>query len=138
MQHIDFSIVKAVLVASPGFFKDGFLKYMHEQAQRQGLRVLLDNKGKFVPCHASSGETRFLCALPRGCAHERRCAHCETRGSLCKHRETYGGIYMTSGYKSFKFLCYRGDVCVLCHAISSYLPVFEGRTRLKFCDLAGA
>ena len=55
VQYIDFTIVKAVLVASPGFFKDAFLKYMNEQAHKQGLRVLLDNKGKFVPCHASSG-----------------------------------------------------------------------------------
>lgn len=60
MQHVDFSVIKAVLVASPGFVKDGFLKYMHEQAQRQGLRVLLDNKHKFVGCHSSSGHRHSL------------------------------------------------------------------------------
>jgi hypothetical protein len=27
LQHFDFSVVKAVLVASPGFVKDEFLKY---------------------------------------------------------------------------------------------------------------
>jgi stalled ribosome rescue protein Dom34 len=70
VQYIDFTIVKAVLVASPGFFKDAFLKYMNEQAHKQGLRVLLDNKGKFVPCHASSGNNVGLllkvdCMIPR-------------------------------------------------------------------------
>jgi len=60
VQYIDFTQIKAVLVASPGFVKDSFLKYMHEQAARQGLRALLDNKSKFVPCHSSSGHKHSL------------------------------------------------------------------------------
>jgi protein pelota len=59
-QHIDFRLVKCVLVASPGFVKDDFFKYMMEQAIRQDDKLILENKAKFVMCHASSGHKHAL------------------------------------------------------------------------------
>eukprot|EP00730_Choanoeca_flexa_P015290 TRINITY_DN6989_c0_g1_i1.p1 TRINITY_DN6989_c0_g1~~TRINITY_DN6989_c0_g1_i1.p1 ORF type:complete len:409 (+),score=83.49 TRINITY_DN6989_c0_g1_i1:47-1273(+) len=59
-QHVDFDIVKAVVVASPGFIKDDFLKHMFETATRNGDKLVLDNRSKFVAVHSSSGYMQDL------------------------------------------------------------------------------
>lgn len=55
LRHVNFDVVKCVLVASPGFVKDQFFEYMFQQAVKSDLKVLLDNKSKFMLIHASSG-----------------------------------------------------------------------------------
>lgn len=55
LRHVDFDIVKCVLVASPGFVKDQFTEYMFTQAVKFDYKLLMDNKSKFVLVHASSG-----------------------------------------------------------------------------------
>ncbi|KAF0723403.1 hypothetical protein AaE_009876, partial [Aphanomyces astaci] len=59
-RHIDFNLVKCVLVASPGFVKDDFFKYMLEYAVRTDDKVLLENKARFILVHASSGHKHAL------------------------------------------------------------------------------
>ncbi|XP_013180602.1 PREDICTED: protein pelota [Papilio xuthus] len=55
LRHIDFSIVKCVILASPGFVKDQFFDYMMQQAVKTDNKLLIDNKGKFLLVKASSG-----------------------------------------------------------------------------------
>ncbi|CAG2172412.1 unnamed protein product [Oppiella nova] len=55
LRHMNFEIVKCVLLASPGFVKDQFYDYMNGQAVKNDIKVLVENKTKFVLCHASSG-----------------------------------------------------------------------------------
>jgi len=55
LRHVNFDIVKCVLIASPGFVKDQFFEYMFLQAVNSDNKVLLDNKSKFMLIHASSG-----------------------------------------------------------------------------------
>ena len=63
LRHVNFDVVKCVLVASPGFTKDQFFDHMMAQAQKAAgvggpggePKILLENKAKFVLCHASSG-----------------------------------------------------------------------------------
>ncbi|ELU07778.1 hypothetical protein CAPTEDRAFT_18454 [Capitella teleta] len=55
LRHINFDIVKGVLIASPGFVKDQFYEYMFQQAIKLDNRTLIDNKSKFVLIHSSSG-----------------------------------------------------------------------------------
>jgi len=57
LRHINFDIVKCILIASPGFTKDQFFEYMINWANKgpEGGKMLLENKGKFVLVHASSG-----------------------------------------------------------------------------------
>lgn len=43
------------MIASPGFVKDQFYRYLLEQATKSDNKLILDNKTKFVLCHASSG-----------------------------------------------------------------------------------
>ncbi|KPJ06216.1 Protein pelota [Papilio machaon] len=55
LRHIDFSIVKCIILASPGFVKDQFFDYMMQQAVKTDNKLLIDNKGKFLLVKASSG-----------------------------------------------------------------------------------
>ena len=54
LRHIDFSIVKCILVASPGFVKDKLMEYVLS-TERSEFKSLQDNKSMFVMCHSSSG-----------------------------------------------------------------------------------
>lgn len=55
LRHVNFDVVKCVLIASPGFVKDQFYEYMLQQAVKSDIKILLDNKSKFLLVHSSSG-----------------------------------------------------------------------------------
>lgn len=55
IRHINFDVVKCLLIASPGFVKDQFFDYVFSQASKSDNRVLLENKSKFLCVHSSSG-----------------------------------------------------------------------------------
>lgn len=55
LRHINFDLVKCVILASPGFVKDQFMDYMIQQAVKFDNKVILENKSKFLLVHASSG-----------------------------------------------------------------------------------
>ena len=40
--------MKCVLIASPGFVKDQFYEYMFAEAIKQDIKVILENKPKFL------------------------------------------------------------------------------------------
>jgi len=60
LRHINFEVVKAVVIASPGFTRTQFNEYMWEEAQRKDLKSLITNKGKFMLVHSSSGHYHSL------------------------------------------------------------------------------
>jgi protein pelota len=60
IRHIDFNVVKCILLASPGFTKDQFYKYMLQEAVQKDLKVLLSNKDKFLLVHANSAHKHAL------------------------------------------------------------------------------
>ncbi|KAG9510000.1 Protein pelota, partial [Fragariocoptes setiger] len=55
IKNINFAVVKCVIVASPGFVKDQFLEHMWREATKQDMKVLLDNRQKFMASHSSTG-----------------------------------------------------------------------------------
>lgn len=59
-KHINFSVVKCVILASPGFTKEGFYDYCFKQAVKEDNKVLLENRPKFVLVHSSSGHKQAL------------------------------------------------------------------------------
>ena len=67
LRHVNFDIVKCVLVASPGFVRDQFHEYTFQAAVKTDNKVLLENKGKFMLVHSSSGFKHSLrgCGAPR-------------------------------------------------------------------------
>ncbi|KAH8404944.1 hypothetical protein KR222_011488, partial [Zaprionus bogoriensis] len=66
LRHVNFDIVKCVLIASPGFVRDQFYDYMFQQAVKMDYKILLDNKSRFMLVHASSG---FKHSLKGACNH---------------------------------------------------------------------
>ncbi|XP_067009292.2 protein pelota [Anabrus simplex] len=55
IRHVNFDIVKCILIASPGFIRDTFYEYMFQQAMKLDNKELLDNRNKFLRVHCSSG-----------------------------------------------------------------------------------
>jgi protein pelota len=60
LRHVDFEKVKCLLLASPGYVKDEFFKYLLEESVRRNDRPFIENKSKFVLCKASSGHKHAL------------------------------------------------------------------------------
>lgn len=65
IRHINFEVVKVVLVASPGFVREQFCEFLFLQAVKQDVKTILENRGKFLQVHSSSGHkyslTEVLC-----------------------------------------------------------------------------
>eukprot|EP01104_Vermistella_antarctica_P004533 TRINITY_DN1496_c1_g4_i1.p1 TRINITY_DN1496_c1_g4~~TRINITY_DN1496_c1_g4_i1.p1 ORF type:complete len:440 (+),score=100.63 TRINITY_DN1496_c1_g4_i1:128-1321(+) len=60
LRHFDFSVLKGIIVASPGFVKDQFFDYMCAEAVRRDIKVVTENKSKFLLCHTSTGHKYSL------------------------------------------------------------------------------
>mmetsp|Transcript_27792 Transcript_27792/g.50192 ORF Transcript_27792/g.50192 Transcript_27792/m.50192 type:complete len:422 (+) Transcript_27792:96-1361(+) len=60
LTHVPFNKIKVCLVGSPGFQKDDFFKYLLAESVRREDRPLIENKGKFVLCHSSSGHKHAI------------------------------------------------------------------------------
>mmetsp|Transcript_19667 Transcript_19667/g.54879 ORF Transcript_19667/g.54879 Transcript_19667/m.54879 type:complete len:382 (-) Transcript_19667:320-1465(-) len=60
LRHVDFNIVKCLIVAGPGFAKDTFKEYLEAEAVRRDLRVLIENKSKIMLAPASSAYKHAL------------------------------------------------------------------------------
>jgi protein pelota len=59
-QHIRFDVVKVLILASPGFYKDGAHKYIIDQALKNQNKSLLENRSKILLAHSSSGHKHAL------------------------------------------------------------------------------
>lgn len=55
LKYINLDVIKCILVASPGFVKDGFLEYTWNQASKLDIKQLLDNRQKFLAVNSSTG-----------------------------------------------------------------------------------
>jgi protein pelota len=59
-KYINFEVVKAVLLGSPGFLKDDFMTYFEDQCIKLGDTPLLRQKAKFFKTHTSSGHKHSI------------------------------------------------------------------------------
>lgn len=55
LENLDLNRLKVLLIASPGYVKDDFYRFMIAEASRQDIRQILENKSKIVLTHSSSG-----------------------------------------------------------------------------------
>ncbi|KDP23304.1 hypothetical protein JCGZ_23137 [Jatropha curcas] len=60
LKHIDFKAIRCAVIASPGFTKDQFHRYLLLEAERRQLRSIIENKSRIVLVHASSGYKHSL------------------------------------------------------------------------------
>jgi len=57
---INFDVVKCVIIASPGFVNQQLFKYMYEQAAKREIKLLFENKPKFLLVHSNSGHKHAI------------------------------------------------------------------------------
>jgi protein pelota len=61
LAHVNFAVVKVLILASPGFVKDALFAHMMEAAARPGAaKGLQEHKAKIVLAHCSSGHKHAL------------------------------------------------------------------------------
>ncbi|XP_031402268.1 protein PELOTA 1 isoform X3 [Punica granatum] len=60
LKHIDFSVVRCAVIASPGFTKDQFHRHLLLEAERRQLRPIIENKSRIILVHTSSGYKHSL------------------------------------------------------------------------------
>lgn len=59
-RHVDITQPRPLLIASPGFVAEGFVKYILDTASSKSEKAVLGNKKNFVVIHASSGHLHSL------------------------------------------------------------------------------
>lgn len=60
VRHVDFEIVKCLVIAGPGFAKDQFKEYLDAEAVRRSVRPLIENKSSIVLAQVSSAYKHSL------------------------------------------------------------------------------
>ncbi|PIA45054.1 hypothetical protein AQUCO_01700541v1 [Aquilegia coerulea] len=60
LKHVDFNVVRCAVIASPGFTKDQFHKYLLLEAERRQLRPIIENKSRILLVHTTSGYKHSL------------------------------------------------------------------------------
>ncbi|KAJ6649264.1 Protein pelota [Pseudolycoriella hygida] len=102
LRHINFDVVKCVLIGSPGFVKDQFFQYMMQQAMKtdKTFQVLLDNRSKFMLVHASSGFKHSLKEILQDPAVLSKMSDTKAAGEV-KTLENFYSILQTEPAKAF-------------------------------------
>jgi len=60
-QHIDFKQIKALIIASPGFVKEEFYKFLRQEVEKYPrLKQFKHNQDKFLLIHSANGYTNCL------------------------------------------------------------------------------
>jgi hypothetical protein len=106
--HVDFEKVKAVVVASPGFVKDDFLKYLFAEAARAGDKPLLRarDKARAARCFTANllAARQAFVARNRYPAGSRPASHlARTTRRAARHRCTCTGPAQRSRHKMSTF-----------------------------------
>uniref|UniRef100_A0A7S4ESU8 Protein pelota homolog n=1 Tax=Chrysotila carterae TaxID=13221 RepID=A0A7S4ESU8_CHRCT len=60
VRHIDFERVRVVLLAGPGFVKEGVYEFLFREAAKRGYKQLLTSRPKWLLCHAASAYKHAL------------------------------------------------------------------------------
>ncbi|XP_046686902.1 protein pelota-like [Homalodisca vitripennis] len=100
LRHVNFDIVKCVLIASPGFVRDQFHEFMMQEAVKTDNKLLLDNKSKFLLIHASSGFKHSLREVLMDPAVTAKMADTKALGEV-KALETFYTTLQTEPAKAF-------------------------------------
>jgi protein pelota len=60
IRHVDFDVVKVIIIASPGFIKDDLFKYIMADAVSTDKTTILQNKSRIILAHSTSGHKHAL------------------------------------------------------------------------------
>jgi protein pelota len=112
VQHVDFSIVKAVLLGSPGFTNEACLAHILTEAERRGLKEITSNRGMFTLVRAPHGHKHGLdevLALP---AVQRVLADTKAAGDVQTLQDffTMMGHCPERAYYGYNHVCHANEV----------------------------
>lgn len=83
LRHVNFDLVKCVLVASPGFIRDELLSYMFDSTSANpAAKTLLENRQKFLSVHSSSGFKHSLAEVLSNSSVSARLADTKAAGDV--------------------------------------------------------
>ncbi|KAL8431667.1 hypothetical protein ACSSS7_005155 [Eimeria intestinalis] len=71
ISHVDWGNLKALVIAGPGFYKDQFLEYFMQEAQKHEHRHILQKRQLIILAHASSAYRHALSELMADAAVKR-------------------------------------------------------------------
>ncbi|EFJ34804.1 hypothetical protein SELMODRAFT_81932 [Selaginella moellendorffii] len=60
LRSVDFTLIRCIILASPGFTKDQFFDYINLESTRREIRPIIENKSKFILAHSSSAYKHSL------------------------------------------------------------------------------
>lgn len=100
LRHVNFEIVKCILIASPAFVKDAFYEYMIQEATKTDQKVILENKSKFMLVHASSGFKHSLKEVLQDPAVVNKMSDTKAAGEV-KRLETFYTMLQTEPARAF-------------------------------------
>eukprot|EP00803_Ostreobium_quekettii_P008925 evm.model.scf_865.6 EVM.evm.TU.scf_865.6 scf_865:57648-61269(+) len=60
IQHVNFEVVRCLVIAGPGFSKEGFKQYLERESVKQGIKPLMDNRDRVLLAPASSAYKHSL------------------------------------------------------------------------------
>lgn len=118
LKAVNFETVKAVILASPGFVKDDFYRYMMEEASSKDMRAILDHKSCFVLAHAASGHKRSLNSIWSDEKVMSQLSSTKAAGEIAALQGFFKTLNTDSdrayyGYRHVKAACDRGAVATL-------------------------
>jgi protein pelota len=91
-RHINFEVVKCVVIAGPSFYPEQFWRYALEQAQRGDIKQILLNKGKIVLANASSAHKHALAEALQDPSVAARIADTKARAEIAALDEFFSAL----------------------------------------------
>lgn len=93
-RHVNWEVVKCVVLASPAFIKDEFFAYMMEQAQKRDLRDILSHRDRFCLAHAPSGHKHSLKEVLQDPAVAARVSDTKTFGEVTALKDFFHTLHV--------------------------------------------
>ncbi|OEH74152.1 cell division related protein [Cyclospora cayetanensis] len=151
--HVDWGLLKALVIGGPGFYKDQFLEYLLQDAQQQGRKQVLQKRDLIFTVHASSAYRHALNELLSNPKEVRRAAECGAiqilmvseallRSPEPGQRRSYVQLLQKAAAAGAETLTFSdqhstGEQLALLGGIAAILrfPLMEEAEEMEACDL---
>uniref|UniRef100_A0A3B4GN98 Protein pelota homolog n=2 Tax=Haplochromini TaxID=319058 RepID=A0A3B4GN98_9CICH len=128
LRHINFDVVKCILVASPGYVKDQFTTYLFNEAVRQDNKILQENRPKFMLVHSSSGHKYSLKEVLSDPTVTNRLSDTKAAGEV-KALEDFYKMLQHEPDRAF-YGCFSQFQCLICFVRHQDIPTRSRYVRL--------
>uniref|UniRef100_A0A0N5A5L5 Protein pelota homolog n=1 Tax=Parastrongyloides trichosuri TaxID=131310 RepID=A0A0N5A5L5_PARTI len=84
IKHIDMDVIKCVIIASPGFYKESFYEYLQTFLENNNKKLTQENKNKFILVHSSNGFKHSLKDVLSDPGIQKKLGTTKTQGELAQ------------------------------------------------------